>query len=44
MINEISVIKNFCNSLPRNALLAIYKSFSRPHLDYGDIVYDEPNN
>ena len=22
----------------------IYKSFIRPHLDYGDIVYDQPNN
>ena len=26
------------------ALLAIYKSFVRPHLDYGDIIYDQPNN
>ena len=32
------------NILPRNALLAIYKSFVLPHLDYGDIVYDQPNN
>ena len=22
----------------------MYKSFIRPHLDYGDIVYDQPNN
>ena len=22
----------------------MYKSFVRPHLDYGDIVYDQPNN
>ena len=22
----------------------IYKSFVRPHLDYGDIIYDQPNN
>ena len=26
------------------ALLQIYKSFVRPHLDYGDIIYDQPNN
>ena len=26
------------------ALLTIYKSFVRPHLDYGDIIYDQPNN
>ena len=31
-------------NLPRNALLTIHKSFIRPHLDYGDIVYDNPNN
>ena len=31
-------------NLPRNALLTIYKSFVRPHLDYGDILYDKPNN
>ena len=22
----------------------LYKSFIRPHLDYGDIIYDQPNN
>ena len=22
----------------------MYKSFIRPHLDYGDILYDQPNN
>ena len=22
----------------------IYKSFARPHLDYGDITYDNPEN
>ena len=40
----IGVIKKLFKSLPRNALLTIYKSFVRPHLDYGDIVYDRPNN
>ena len=27
---------------PRKALLTIYQSFIRPHLDYGDILYDKP--
>ena len=27
-----------------NALLRIYKSLIRPHLDYADIIYDKPNN
>ena len=40
----IGVIKKLLKSLPRNALLTIYNSFVRPDLDYGDIVYDRPNN
>ena len=30
--------------LPRFSLLAIYKSFVRSHLDYGNVIYDQPNN
>ena len=30
--------------MPRNAPLTIYKSFVRPHLDYGYIIYDQLNN
>ena len=40
----IGVIKKLSNILPRDALLTIYKSFLRPHLDYGDIIYDQPQN
>ena len=29
---------------PRPALMTIYKAFVRPHLDYGDIIYDEAYN
>ena len=38
------IIKELQSKLPRNALLTIYKSFIRPHLDYGDIVCDQPTN
>ena len=31
-------------SFSRNALLRIYKSSIRDHLDYADIIYDKPNN
>ena len=31
-------------NLPCNGLLTICKYFIRPHLDYGDILYDNPNN
>ena len=29
--------------LPRKTLLTIYKSFVRPHLDYGDVIYNKVN-
>ena len=29
------------NFLPRAALITRYKAFIRPHLDYGDILYDQ---
>ena len=28
----------------QDTLITIYKSFVRPHLDYCDIIYDQPNN
>ena len=40
----IGVVKRISGNLPRDALLRIYKSFIRPHLDYGAIIYDKPNN
>ena len=40
----IDLIRRLSVTLPQNALLTIYKSFVRPHLDYGDILYDKPNN
>ena len=40
----IGVIKRLGNALLRDALLTIYKSFVRPYLDYGDIIYDQPQN
>ena len=30
--------------LPQQSLLTIYKSFVRPHLDYGDVICDQPLN
>ena len=40
----IAVLRKLQNIIPRNSLLTIYKSFIRPHLDYGDIIYHQPNN
>ena len=45
MCNRVTgLIRRLSINLPRNASLTIYKSFVRPHLDYGDILYDKPNN
>ena len=32
------------NLLPRTALITIYKSFVRPHLNYADVLYDQAFN
>ena len=40
----IGVIQKLNKTLPRHSLITIYKSFVRPHLDYGDVNYDQPNN
>ena len=40
----IAVIKKLRYSLPRKSLITIYKAFLRPLLDYGDIIYDQPEN
>ena len=40
----IGLIRRLSVCLPRKALLTIYKSFVRPHLDYDDILYDKPGN
>ena len=37
----ISLLRKLQNNLPRAPLITIYKSFVRPHLDYGDILYDQ---
>ena len=37
----IGLLRKLHNFLPRAALITIYKAFIRPHLDYGDILYDQ---
>ena len=40
----VAVIKKLRYSLPRKSLITIYKAFLRPFIDYGVIIYDQPQN
>ena len=45
IVNKINktrgLLCKFQNFLPRKPLLTIHKSFIRPHLYYGNIIYDQ---
>ena len=50
-LNQISkankgtdMLKKLHNVLPINSLITIYKSFIQTHLDYGAIIFDQPEN
>ena len=43
LIGELELWK-LSGLLPRYSVITLYKSFIRPHLDYADIIYDQPNN
>ena len=40
----VNVIRKMNLLLPRSSLLKIHKSFVWSHLDYGDVIYVQPNN
>ena len=40
----IGLLRKFQPILPRKSLVTMYKSFIRPHLGYGDVVYDRSSN
>ena len=41
---DIGIICKLNKILPHSASLTIYRSFVSPHLDYGDVIYDEPED
>ena len=43
-MKEIVAIQKLNKNFSRHSLITIFKSFLRPHLVYGDIIYDQPNN
>ena len=38
------MLRKLKKCLPRRSLVTIYKSFTRPHLDYGDVIFDQEYN
>ena len=40
----IGLLRKLQNTLPRSTLITIDKAFTRPYLDYGDILYDQAYN
>ena len=41
---SMGLLQKLVNCLPRSFLITIYKSFVRPHLDYGDVIFDNAYN
>ena len=41
---SIALLRKLQTILPRPTLLTIYKAFIRPHLDYGDTIYDQADS
>ena len=40
----VGILRKLFYIVPRDGLLNIFKLFIRPLLDYGDFIYDKPNN
>ena len=40
----IGLLRKFQLILPRHSLITVYKTFIRPHLDYGDAIHDRAFN
>ena len=40
----IRLFRKFQLILPRHSLITVYKAFIRPHLEYGDVIYERAFN
>ena len=40
----VGLLRTIKQVIPRPSLIIIYKAFIRPHLDYGDVVFDQAFN
>ena len=41
---SLGLLRKLQNLIPRSTLITICKASVRPHLDYGDMLYDQANN
>ena len=41
---SIGLLRKLQKLLPRRSLVTIYKSFIRPHIDYGHVIFDQAHN
>ena len=44
MHRTLGLLQKFQQVLPKPSLITLYKAFTRPHLDYGDVVFDHVFN
>ena len=48
LLNKVNrtteILQKLQNTIPRSSSLTIYKSLIRPHLDYGNAIYDQAYN
>ena len=48
VLTKVNKVVGLCSKLgdilPRTTIITIYKAFIRPHLDYGDVLYDQAFN
>ena len=42
--STIGLLRKFQQVLPRSSLITIYKAFIKPHVDYGDVIFDRAFN
>ena len=43
-LKGVGLLRKLSLLLPRQSLLNIYKSFIRPHFDYGNVINNQPTN
>ena len=44
VIKLTSTLRKLYHYMPRDSLVAVYKSFIRPHLGFTDVLIDKPSN